>query len=71
MINLFSSALLLPTSLQIFPMDYIAVTLLVFYYVLCTAAGVVHAGVRFCFMKVQREGNKRKKKEDEGKIIKK
>jgi hypothetical protein len=34
-------------------MDYIALTLIVFFLVLSTAQGVVHLGVRFCFMKVR------------------
>jgi len=43
----------LMTLLQLaFPMDYIAMALLVFYFVISTAVGVSHRGIRFCFMKV-------------------
>lgn len=42
----------LMTLLQLaFPMDYIVMALLVFYFVLCTAVGVTHKGIRFCFLK--------------------
>ncbi len=57
-----------PPLSQAFPMDCIAFTLLVFYYVLSTAAGVVHGGVRFCFMKVwgERETEREREREREG-----
>lgn len=45
-----------PRAAQAFPLDYIFLTMLVYYFIMCTMSGVRALDVRFCFLKMFKVG---------------